>query len=206
MLPLLAVIFSWVWQQWQFFLPWLKRTMIDNNTRGAWLAIISTVFITLLLYTKSKMKVLVFLGEHVWRWESLLSVFNYSLLAFSDSEKVLGPCNKIHKRTIAGKRSFLARQKGATVMVEFLKNALAAHVAMVFNHYILWDVSKSDNEDERTLREIFYLMGAEVADITYHESLQIIVEAMLATLANRYSAVCDDVKDKVYTRDIFCRD
>ena len=91
-------------------------------------------------------------------------------------------------------------------MGEFLKNALAAHVAKVFTHYILLAVSKSDNEDERTLREIFYLMGAEVADITYHEFLQIIVEAMLATLANRYSAVCDDVKDKVYTREIFCRD
>ena len=51
MLPLLAVIFSWVWQQWQFFLTWLKRTMIDNNTRGAWLAIISTVlYYTITLY------------------------------------------------------------------------------------------------------------------------------------------------------------
>ena len=37
---------------------------------------------------------------------------NYSLLASSDAEKVLGPCNKIDKRTIAGKRRFFGSSKG----------------------------------------------------------------------------------------------
>ena len=267
---------------------------------------------------------------------------NYSLLASSDAEKVLGPCNKIDKRTIAGKRRFLARQKGTTVMVELLKTALAAghkakyvlfdswfsnpqqildikslgldtiamvkrsskiryfyngesldikkifaackkrrgrsryllsvnvkvgqdkngldakivcvrnrnnrkdwiaiictnvalsendiiriyghrwdievffktcksslllrkeyhglsydgltaHVAMVFTRYMLLAVSKRDNEDERTLGELFYLMIAEVADITYHESMQIIVEAMLATIQEEFHITDEQV-------------
>ena len=270
---------------------------------------------------------------------------NYSLLASSDAEKVFGPCNKIDKRTIAGKRRFLARQKGTTVMVELLKTALAAghkakyvlfdswfsnpqqildikslgldtiamvkrsskiryfyngesldikkifaackkrrgrsryllsvnvkvgqdkngrngldakivcvrnrnnrkdwiaiictnvalnendiiriyghrwdievffktcksslllrkeyhglsydgltaHVAMVFTRYMLLAVSKRDNEDERTLGELFYLMIAEVADITYHESMQIIVEAMLATIQEEFHITDEQV-------------
>ena len=271
---------------------------------------------------------------------------NYSLLASNDAEKVLGPCNKIDRRTIAGKRRFMARQKATTVMVELLKTALAtghkakyvlfdswfsnpqqildikalgldtiamvkrsskrryfyngeymdikkifasckkrrgrsryllsvnvkvgqdkngengldakivcvrnrnnrkdwiaiictnmnlsendiiriyghrwdievffktcksslllrkeyhglsydgltAHVAMVFTRYMLLAVSKRDNEDERTLGELFYLMIAEVADITYHESMQIIVEAMLATIQEEFHITDEQVK------------
>ena len=37
---------------------------------------------------------------------------------------------------------------------------------------MLLTMSKRDNEDERTLGELFYLMIAEVADITYNESVQ----------------------------------
>ena len=65
-------------------------------------------------------------------------------------------------------------------------DGLTAHVAMVFTRYMLLAVSKRDNEDERTLGELFYLMIAEVADITYHESMQIIVEAMLATIQEEF--------------------
>ena len=263
---------------------------------------------------------------------------NYSLLASNDDEKVLGPCNKIDRRTIAGKRRLMARQKATSVMVDLLKTALAAghkakyvlfdswfsnpqqlldikklglntiamvkrsskrfyifegksmdikkifatskkrrgrsryllsvtvkvgqdkngengidarivcvrnrnnrkdwiaiictdmslsendiiriyghrwdievffktcksslllrkeyhglsydgltaHVAMVFTLYMLLAVSKRDNEDDRTLGELFYIMISEVADITYHESMQIIVEAMLATVQEEF--------------------
>ena len=263
---------------------------------------------------------------------------NYSLLASNDDEKVLGPCNKIDRRTIAGKCRLMARQKATSVMVDLLKTALAAghrakyvlfdswfsnpkqlldikklglntiamvkrsskrfyifegksmdikkifasskkrrgrsryllsatvkvgqdkngengidarivcvrnrnnrkdwiaiictdmslsendiiriyghrwdievffktcksslllrkeyhglsydgltaHVAMVFTRYMLLAVSKRDNEDDRTLGELFYIMISEVADITYHESMQIIVEAMLATVQEEF--------------------
>ena len=57
---------------------------------------------------------------------------------------------------------------------------------MVFTRYMLLAVSKRDNEDDRTLGELFYLMVSEVADITYHESMMIIVEAMLATVQEEF--------------------
>ena len=57
-------------------------------------------------------------------------------------------------------------------------DGLTAHVAMVFTRYMLLAVTKRDNEDDRTLGELFYLVISEVADITYQESMQIIVEAM----------------------------
>ena len=51
---------------------------------------------------------------------------------------------------------------------------------------MLLAVSKRNNEDDRTLGELFYLMVSEVADITYHESMMIIVEAMLATVQEEF--------------------
>ena len=72
-------------------------------------------------------------------------------------------------------------------------DGLTAHVAMVFTRYMLLAVSKRDNEDERTLGELFYLMIAEVADITYHESMQIIVEAMLATIQEEFHITDEQV-------------
>ena len=271
---------------------------------------------------------------------------NYSLLASNDDEKILGPCNKVDKRTIAGKRRLMARQKATSVMIDLLKTALAAghrakyvlfdswfsnpqqlldirklglntiamvkrsnkrfylfegkpmdikqifasskkrrgrsryllsvsvkvgqdnngengidarivcvrnrnnrkdwiaiictdmslsendiiriyghrwdievffktcksslllrkeyhglsydgltaHVAMVFTRYMLLAVSKRDNEDDRTLGELFYIMIAEVADMTYHEAMQIIVEAMLATVQEEFHITDEQVE------------
>ena len=271
---------------------------------------------------------------------------NYSLLASNDGGKILGPCNKVDKRTIAGKRRLMARQKATAVMIDLLKTALAAghrakyvlfdswfsnpqqlldikklglnaiamvkrsskrsyifegqsmdikrifasckkrrgrsryllsvtvkvgqdkngengidarivcvrnrnnrkdwiaiictdmslaendiiriyghrwdievffktcksslllrkeyhglsydgltaHVAMVFTRYMLLAVSKRDNEDDRTLGELFYIMIAEVADMTYHEAMQIIVEAMLATVQEEFHITDEQVE------------
>ncbi len=65
-------------------------------------------------------------------------------------------------------------------------DGLTAHVAMVFTRYMMLAVSKRDSEDERTLGELFYIMVSELADITYQESMQIIIEAMLAILQEEF--------------------
>ena len=73
-------------------------------------------------------------------------------------------------------------------------DGLTAHVSIVFTRYMLLAVSKRDNEDDRTLGELFYIMIAEVADITYQESMQIIIEAMLATVQEEFHITDEQVE------------
>ncbi|MEE8814453.1 MAG: hypothetical protein ACFWTT_03515 [Lactobacillus delbrueckii] len=57
-------------------------------------------------------------------------------------------------------------------------DALTAHTAFVFLRYMFMSVEKRDDEDDRTICELFYCMVDELADITFNHSLQILVEAM----------------------------
>ena len=43
-------------------------------------------------------------------------------------------------------------------------------------------VLKRDEEDARTIGELFYLMVSEVADVTYQEAMLILATAMLTSL------------------------
>ena len=61
-------------------------------------------------------------------------------------------------------------------------DALTAYVSMVFARYMLLAVAKRNNEDERTLGELFYIMVKEVADMTFNESMAILVKAMLSAV------------------------
>ena len=58
-------------------------------------------------------------------------------------------------------------------------DALTAHVAIVFTRYLMIAMEQRRNEDERTLGEIFYYFTDELADITFGESFQIIISAMI---------------------------
>lgn len=62
-----------------------------------------------------------------------------------------------------------------------------------FYRYMLLAVAKRDNEDERTLGELFYLIIAEVADITFEESMQIIVNAMLSTMQEEFQVTTEQI-------------
>lgn len=57
-------------------------------------------------------------------------------------------------------------------------DALTAHLAIVFTRYMMLAVQKRDNEDERTLGELFYFAIDEMADISFSESMLILIEAM----------------------------
>ena len=58
-------------------------------------------------------------------------------------------------------------------------DALTAHVAIVFTRYMLLSVEKRLNEDDRTVGELFFIMVDELQDITFNQSMAIIVQAFL---------------------------
>ena len=58
-------------------------------------------------------------------------------------------------------------------------DALTAHVAIVFTRYLLIAMEQRRNEDDRTLGEIFYFFTDELRDISFGESFQIIITAMI---------------------------
>ena len=57
-------------------------------------------------------------------------------------------------------------------------DALIAHVAIVFARYMMLALEQRKDQDHRTLGEIFFFLTDELADITFGESLQIILKAM----------------------------
>lgn len=63
-------------------------------------------------------------------------------------------------------------------------DALTAHVSLVFIHYMLLSIEQRKSEDPGSICELFYVLCDELADITYNESMRIIVEAMLESLKN----------------------
>ena len=58
-------------------------------------------------------------------------------------------------------------------------DALAAHVAIVFTRFLMIAMAQRRNEDDRTLGELFFFFTDELADITFGESFQIIISAMI---------------------------
>lgn len=58
-------------------------------------------------------------------------------------------------------------------------DALTAHVAIVFTRYLMIAMEQRRCEDNRTLGEIFFFFTDELADITFGESFQIIITAMI---------------------------
>lgn len=61
-------------------------------------------------------------------------------------------------------------------------DALTAHVAIVFTRYMLLAMEQRQNEDQQTLRELFFFLVDEMADITFNSSLGILMDALMASL------------------------
>ena len=61
-------------------------------------------------------------------------------------------------------------------------DALTAHVAVVFTRYLMIAFEQRRNEDERSLGEIFFFLTDELTDITFGESLGIIITAMMESI------------------------
>ena len=61
-------------------------------------------------------------------------------------------------------------------------DALTAHVAIVFTRYLMIAMEQRQNEDDRTLGELFFFFVDELADITFSESFNIIFTAMIESI------------------------
>ena len=61
-------------------------------------------------------------------------------------------------------------------------DALTAHVAIVFTRYMLLATEQRRNEEQRTLGELFFFLVDEMADITFSRSLDILRDALMASL------------------------
>ena len=61
-------------------------------------------------------------------------------------------------------------------------DALTAHVAIVFTRYMLLAMEQRQNEDQRTLGELFFFLVDEMEDITFCRSLSILMDALMASL------------------------
>lgn len=82
-------------------------------------------------------------------------------------------------------------------------DALTAHVSLVFTRYMLLSIEQRKSEDPRSLCELFYVLCDELADITYNESMRIIVEAMLESIKSVFSIT--DEQLEIFTNDFVNR-
>lgn len=68
---------------------------------------------------------------------------------------------------------------------------------------MLMSVTKCDDEDERTLGELFYFMVDEVADITFIQSMKILLDSMLASVRFVFQASEEHIT--AFTNDFISR-
>lgn len=60
--------------------------------------------------------------------------------------------------------------------------AMTAQVAIVFTRYMMLSVENRESQDERSLGELFLYFSDELADITWLESLKLLMELFRAVM------------------------
>ncbi len=68
-------------------------------------------------------------------------------------------------------------------------DALTAHVAVVFARYLIVALEQRKSEDNRTLGKIFFFLSNELEDITFRHSMQILLEAMFASIGEIFDVI-----------------
>ena len=58
-------------------------------------------------------------------------------------------------------------------------DALTAHVSIVFTRYMMLSVAQRKNEDNKTICELFFCLMDELDDITFNQSMRIIIDALM---------------------------
>lgn len=58
-------------------------------------------------------------------------------------------------------------------------DAMNAHVAIVFARYMMLSVAQRENEDDKTICELYFCLLDEMEDITFSRSMCIIIDALM---------------------------
>ncbi len=62
---------------------------------------------------------------------------------------------------------------------------MTAHIAIVFDRYMMMSVEHRIANDERSLGELFYLYNDEFAELSFARALLIIIEVLLKTIEDK---------------------
>ena len=73
-------------------------------------------------------------------------------------------------------------------------DALTAHVAIVLTRYMLLAMTGRQNQDLRTLGEIFFVLSDELADITFAYAFGVILQAMIDSI-HKHFQITDEQMD-----------
>ena len=61
-------------------------------------------------------------------------------------------------------------------------DALTVHVAIIFTRYMMISVAQRRNEEDKTICELFFCLMDELDDITFNQSMTIIIDALMDTV------------------------
>ena len=82
-------------------------------------------------------------------------------------------------------------------------DAFTCHLTIVAVRYMILSVQQRSNTDDRTIGELFWIITAEVAEISYLHSLGLILEALLETVREFFRV--SDEQMMAFTRSFFQR-
>ena len=74
-------------------------------------------------------------------------------------------------------------------------DALTAHVSVVFVRYMMLAVTQRCNTDDKTVCELFYRLMDELDDITFNQSMRIIIDALMDTVMEHFHITEQQLED-----------
>lgn len=83
-------------------------------------------------------------------------------------------------------------------------DGMVAHTTLVSIRYMLLSVENRDNKDNRTAGGIFYDLCAEIENVTFTQSLSLLLNILAQSLRKKLSIIRTDYKlGEVVSRDDF---
>ena len=74
-------------------------------------------------------------------------------------------------------------------------DAMTAHVAIVFSRYMMLSLEGRLQEDDRSLGEIFFYISDELADITWEQSLYLLMQALMSAIEDKLTLTQKQLDD-----------